>query len=68
MNGGELSEKVRALRPAIKLLCISGYSDHDLPSGARFLKKPFTPDELLREARAVFDEPQPVEPAAPRFR
>ena len=56
MNGRELAAKVRLLRPEIKVLYISGYSDKAATLNSAFLKKPFTPDELARAVRAVLDE------------
>jgi two-component system, cell cycle sensor histidine kinase and response regulator CckA len=56
MNGRQLAEKIRLLRPEIKVLYISGYSDKAAKLDSAFLKKPFTPDELARAVRAVLDE------------
>ena len=43
--------------PKTKLIYMSGYTDHArygiLDSGAHFLPKPFTPDDLLRKVRGV---------------
>jgi CheY-like chemotaxis protein len=61
MNGGELGSRVTELRPGIKVLFMSGYSDEPLPvSGvtnlaAAFLEKPFTPDGLSQKVRAVLE-------------
>lgn len=56
MSGRELAAHLAPLRPNAKVLYISGYPRQELNPGCRFLKKPFTPDELIREVRAVFDE------------
>ena len=61
MRGHELAEVMRNLRPQIKVLFISGYTDdaaiHQgvLVEGIQFLQKPFTPDALAHKARSVLD-------------
>ncbi len=59
MNGRELAERLTALRPEMKVLYMSGYTDaaihyYDVlgPSHA-FLQKPFTPNVLGRRVREV---------------
>ncbi|MBN1774233.1 MAG: PAS domain S-box protein [Deltaproteobacteria bacterium] len=62
-NGRVLAEQVRARRPGIRVLFISGYTaDTALPLGAdqpgtAFLQKPFGPEDLARRVRKVLDEP-----------
>jgi signal transduction histidine kinase/ActR/RegA family two-component response regulator len=57
MNGPQLVERVRASRPDIKVLFMSGYTDEAiiqhgiLDSGVTFLQKPITPDTLTRKVR-----------------
>ena len=57
MNGPQLVERVRTLRPDIKVLFMSGYTDEAiiqhgiLDSGVTFLQKPITPDTLTRKVR-----------------
>lgn len=59
MSGGELAERMRKIRPDLKVLFVSGYTDdmvvrHGVLDGqAAFLQKPFTPDVLLCKLRAV---------------
>ena len=61
MRGRELGEVMQQLRPEIKVLFISGYTDdaaiHQgvLAEGIQFLQKPFTPDTLFRKVRTVLD-------------
>jgi two-component system, cell cycle sensor histidine kinase and response regulator CckA len=69
MTGPELAERVSLVHPETKVLYISGYTGEALnrrhmtgPSPA-FLQKPFTPEVLARQVRAVLDAPPP--PPAP---
>jgi two-component system cell cycle sensor histidine kinase/response regulator CckA len=63
MNGKQLSEKLRALRPVLKVLFISGYPANViahrgvLDPGVSFLNKPFGLDELAGKVREVLDDP-----------
>ena len=60
MGGRELAERVRLLRPDVRVLFISGYTDDPaLFDGiaygeASFLQKPFSPDALARALRRLF--------------
>jgi CheY-like chemotaxis protein len=61
ISGPQLAQQLALLRPAMKVLYISGYMDNTischglLDAGAIFLQKPFTPDELVRKVRAVLE-------------
>ena len=62
LNGRGLVEKLSGIRPSIKSLYMSGYTDDDIvrrgfvePSKA-FLQKPFTSEALVRTVRKVLDE------------
>ncbi|MFN2225439.1 MAG: ATP-binding protein [Anaerolineae bacterium] len=61
MTGRKLAEQLQVLRPGLKVLYMSGYSDdaladHDLPErGPCFLAKPFSVDSLIQKVRAVLD-------------
>ncbi|HVS60422.1 MAG TPA: ATP-binding protein, partial [Gemmatimonadaceae bacterium] len=62
MNGRGLVERLSGIRPAIKSLYMSGYTDDDIirrgfiePSKS-FLQKPFTSEALLQTVRKVLDE------------
>jgi CheY-like chemotaxis protein len=63
MNGGELAEKLRHLRPHLRVLFVSGYPDDAIvrhgvrESGAPFLQKPFTYQTLTEKVREVLDTP-----------
>jgi two-component system, cell cycle sensor histidine kinase and response regulator CckA len=58
MKGPEVASRLRAARPAIPVILMSGYSDPE-PAAAltpsRFLAKPFLPEELLAAVRAALD-------------
>ena len=59
MGGSELKDAVIALRPDIKVLFMSGYTDDTiaftgvLDSDTPLIEKPFTPDSLARKVREV---------------
>jgi CheY-like chemotaxis protein len=61
VSGRQLVERLRRLRPQIKVLYISGYTDdaiihHGIVGGEMpFLQKPFTKDALARKVREVLD-------------
>jgi hypothetical protein len=57
LSGLELAARLKALRPGIRVLFISGYTDEDLtaalPPGARFLQKPFTLSSLVERVQSL---------------
>lgn len=70
MTGPELVQRVLPLHPEMHVLYVSGYTDDALHQrnlmepGTAFLQKPFTPDALARQVRAVLDTP--LSPRTPR--
>ena len=61
MNGWELVERARALRPEVKILFMSGYPEKEVYAGRSlsirepFLQKPFSPKALKEKVRGILD-------------
>jgi CheY-like chemotaxis protein len=61
MSGPELAKRLIALRPDMKVLCMSGYTDDAalrhgvIESGIAYLQKPLTVESLTRRVREVLD-------------
>jgi PAS domain S-box-containing protein len=59
MGGRELADRLLALRPSLRVLFTSGYTDDDilrrgvLLPGTAFLQKPFTADRITQKVREV---------------
>jgi two-component SAPR family response regulator len=54
MGGRELVERLRPMRPEMKILYMSGYTEEAIGHhGDAFLPKPITPDALTRKVREV---------------
>jgi CheY-like chemotaxis protein len=68
MSGPAVAEALRALRPSIRVLYMSGYTDEAivrtgvLDEGKPFLQKPFTPMQLAKKVREVLDEAETDNP------
>jgi PAS domain S-box-containing protein len=64
MSGRELSDRITSLRPATRVLYVSGYTQgaivHQgvLEPGIAFLAKPLTPQALCLKVREVLDAPR----------
>jgi len=62
MGGPELVQRVRTIRPQMRVLYVSGYTELAFASHeasgettTSFLQKPFMPGALVRKVRAVLD-------------
>jgi two-component system cell cycle sensor histidine kinase/response regulator CckA len=60
IGGRELAQRLTPLRPQMKVLFMSGYSEYsaldDEETGATILQKPFSLDALARNVRRVLDQ------------
>ncbi|HET7703505.1 MAG TPA: ATP-binding protein [Candidatus Limnocylindrales bacterium] len=60
-DGLELAERLVAVRPGLRVLCVSGFSEHAVLQhgaatlGMAFLPKPYRAEDLLGRVRAVLD-------------
>ncbi len=63
MNGRELADRLREIRPELKVVYMSGYTDDvlvrtgALGPGMSFLQKPLRPDVLAAKVREALDSP-----------
>ncbi len=61
ISGGELAQQLQKIRPTMKVLYMSGYTDNVivhhgvLKANTAFLQKPFTPDSLTAKVRETID-------------
>lgn len=61
MNGREFSRKIRNMKPGIRTLFMSGYTENVLANpgvpgnGTAFIQKPFTPQSLARKVQEVLE-------------
>jgi PAS domain S-box-containing protein len=61
MSGKELADRLRELRPDLKILFTSGYTENTIAhqgvvdAGVQFLPKPYLPSALIEKVRAVLD-------------
>ncbi|MGZ3426558.1 MAG: response regulator, partial [Polyangia bacterium] len=66
MMGSEVAARITALRPAIKVLYISGYpGDAIVKQGVpeqAFVQKPFSVSALAKRVRALLDGAAPADP------
>jgi len=61
MSGPDLASRLSTLRPTMRVLYMSGYTDDEvltrkgLPENSAFIQKPFTPDQFLCKVRETLD-------------
>lgn len=61
MSGRQIADRLRSIRPEVKVLFMSGYTDDTalhhgvLDTGIAYLQKPLTPASLTRKVRALLD-------------
>jgi len=70
MNGPELANRLKALRPALKVAYMSGYSEsdalkNDTASGIPFIPKPFSPDLLSQRVLEALADSALVDASEP---
>lgn len=54
MDGKQLANKVRELRPQLPILFASGYADNiDVPDGMQVIAKPFSIDQLRDKVKSM---------------
>jgi FixJ family two-component response regulator len=69
MSGPELAKRLAKMRPDMKVLCMSGYTDDSivrhgvLEARIQFLQKPITPAALTVRVRHLLDTPQVADTA-----
>jgi two-component system cell cycle sensor histidine kinase/response regulator CckA len=62
MNGKELADTLKQMRPDIKVIFMSGYTDNVIiqegimESGLMLINKPLIPNILARKVREVLDK------------
>ncbi len=47
MSGQQVVEHIRVRRPDVPIVCMTGYSEEQVPDGIALLTKPFSPKMLL---------------------
>ena len=61
MTGPELAERIKQARPRIKMIFMSGYTEHAIETSGvleqnmHFIQKPFTPGAVARKIREVLE-------------
>ena len=57
-DGLHVIDTLRGQRPALPILCLTGFAERLPVSDVPVLRKPFTPDELVERLRRVLEQAQ----------
>jgi DNA-binding NtrC family response regulator len=66
INGADVASRLKAEHPSLRVLFISGYTDHPLlargifQNGTDLLQKPYSPDQLLKAVESVLEHADQV--------
>lgn len=69
MSGPEFVEQLQRVRPDVRVLFVSGYTDDEvmrrgvLTGTTAFLQKPFTPDQLQKIREVMTGNVEPIAPS-----
>jgi two-component system, cell cycle sensor histidine kinase and response regulator CckA len=72
LGGRQLSERLTAIRPELRTLFMSGYTENAilhhgiLDAGIEYVQKPLVPETLARRVRMVLDSPSRRTPPPPK--
>jgi PAS domain S-box-containing protein len=72
MNGRELARRIQAVRPSLRVLFSSGYTENVivqhgvLEPGIAFIAKPYSTESLTARIRELLDGPDPRDSGAPK--
>ena len=63
-TGVEMADSICEMEPSMKILLMSGYSNHQLVTEAQkrypFIRKPFLPEDLIRKIRYLLGPDDPT--------
>ena len=57
MNGHQAIRSIREGRPNAKIICMTGYTNEDMPEGVVLISKPFKPAEILSSIESLLKQP-----------
>ncbi len=56
MDGHEAISRILERRPNTRIICITGYTDRDIPPGVTKLDKPFLPTDLISKVEEALEQ------------